>query len=230
MVGRTQHAAVGGTTSTVPEGQWWAWSGIVAGLAGIGGAVATAGLEVGDPEAGRDAARVVELSAGKGPVIAVISASFVVAAFAAVVFGAGLRRRLAAEGGSGVAPDLALAGLVLVAALCLVGSAPATDVAANLGAASSLDPDAVVANSSSLFTTTWVWAGTALSAAAVALGGLGGSRAVPRWLATASAMFAVLIATVAILPLQYLAVLLGALWLLLAGVGMLTARRARAAS
>jgi hypothetical protein len=198
-------------------------------LAGVAGAVAALGLDVGDPEAGRDAARVVELSAGNGPLIALVSASFVVAAFAVVVFGAGLRRRLAAGGRDALAPDLALAGSVLVAALCLAGSAPATDVAANLGAGAALDPDAVVANSSSLITTAWVWAGAALTAAAVALGGLGGARAVPRWLAIVSAVFAVLIGAVAVLPLQYLAALLGALWLVVAGVGMLVARSARVA-
>ncbi len=230
MISRTRGAAVGGGTPIAGEARWWAPSGIVAGLAGTVGVVATAGLDVGDPEAGRDAARVVELSAGKGPVIALVSGSFVVAAFAVVVFGAGLRRRLAAGESSGLAPDLALVGSVLVAALCLVGSAPATDIAANLGAEGLVDPDAVVANSSGLFTTAWVWAGTALMAAAVASGGFGRARAVPRWLAAVSVVFAVLIGAVAVLPLQYLAVLLGALWLVLAGGGMLTGRRTQPAS
>lgn len=225
---RTRTAASGGTRVPGWQGRWWAASGVVAGIGGVVGTFTSIGPGSDDPAVYRDAARIIEASAGREADVAVALAAFVVAAFAVVVFGAGLRRHLAAGGRGGSAPDLALAGTLLVAELCLVGTAPATDVAANLST-DTVNADVLAASATSLSTTTWVWGGLALTSAAVALGALGRDRLIPRWLGVLSAVFAAALAALAALPLQYLAAWVGALWLMVTGVALLVQRPPHAA-
>ena len=209
----------------------WAAAGVLAGLAGY------AAMEVGtrfapaDMAAYADAGRLVDAYVGLGPgLIAAVLALYVVAAFAVVVFGAGLRRVLAAQCPAGsLVPDVAWAGTLLVAGLCLVGSGPATEVFFGLLHAADSDPDITASLVRMMDTLPWVWGGLALTVAAVTYGALRHGAA-PRWLGVVSIVFTVLVGGLAMAPLQYLAGMAGAIWLLLAGVAYLVARGPRAAT
>jgi hypothetical protein len=147
-----------------------------------------------------------------------------------VVFGAGLRRMLAAQCPAGsLVPDVAWAGTLLVAGLCLVGSGPATEVFFGLLHAAEIDPDTTASLVRMMDSLPWVWGGLALTVAAVAYGALRHGAA-PRWLGVVSLVFTVLVGGLAMAPLQYLAGMVGAVWLVLAGVAYLVARGARAAT
>jgi hypothetical protein len=159
-----------------------------------------------------------------------VLALFVIAAFAVVVFGAGLRRVLAAQCPAGsLLPDVAWAGTLLVAGLSLVGSGPATEVFFGLLHAAESDPDITASLVRMMDTLPWVWGGLAPTVAAVAYGALRHGAA-PRWLGVVSVVFTVLVGGLAMAPLQYLAGFAGAIWLVLAGVAYLVTRGARTAT
>jgi hypothetical protein len=212
-------------------GRGWAAAGVLAGVAGY------AAMEVGtrfapaDMAAYADAGLLVDAYVGLGPgLVAAMLALFVVAAFAVVVFGAGLRRMLAAQCPAGsLVPDVAWAGTLLVAGLCLVGSGPATEVFFGLLHAAEIDPDTTASLVRMMDSLPWVWGGLALTVAAVAYGALRHGAA-PRWLGVVSLVFTVLVGGLAMAPLQYLAGMVGAVWLVLAGVACLIARGARPAT
>ena len=72
----------------------------------------------------------------------------------------------------------------------------------------------------------WLWAGAGLSAAAVAVGGFRHGSA-SRWLAAVSAVLALLVAATQAFPAQYGALFPGALWVIVAGLGLGLRRTAR---
>jgi hypothetical protein len=224
--------AIPGDRRTVRgPGRGWAAAGVVAGVAGFAGMEVQARLAPVDPTVNVDAALLVDgyVLQGLGMIAAVL-ALFVVAAFAVVVFGAGLRRTLAAQCPAGsLVPDVAAAGTLLVAALCLVGSGPATEVFFGLMHAAESDPDITASLMRMMDTLPWVWGGLALTVSAVALGALRHGAA-PRWLGVVSIVFTVLVGGLAMAPLQYLAGYVGAIWLVIAGVTYLATRGARAAT
>jgi hypothetical protein len=203
----------------------------VAGVTGYAAMEAGTRFAPPDPAAFADAGQMVDGYVALGPgLVAVELALYVVAAFAVVVFGAGLRRTLAAQCPAGsLVPDVAWAGTLLVAALCFVGSGPATEVFFGLLNAAETDPDVTVSLVRMMDTLPWVWGGLALTVAAVAYGALRHGAA-PRWLGVVSIVFTVLVGGLAMAPLQYLAGLAGAVWLVLAGVACLVARGARPAT
>ncbi len=212
-------------------GRGWAAAGVVAGVAGYAAMEAGTRFTPPDPAAFADAGQMVDGYVTLGPgLVAVELALYVVAAFAVVVFGAGLRRLLAAQCPAGsLVPDVAWAGTLLVAGLCCGGSGPATEVFFGLLNAAETDPDVTVSLVRMMDTLPWVWGGLALTVAAVAYGALRHGAA-PRWLGVVSIVFTVLVGGLAMAPLQYLAGMAGAIWLVLAGVACLVARGARPAT
>jgi hypothetical protein len=212
-------------------GRGWAAAGVLAGVAGYAAMEAGTRFAPPDPAAYADAGQMVDGYAGLGPgLVAVELALYVIAAFAVVVFGAGLRRLLAVQCPAGsLVPDVAWAGTLLVAALCFVGSGPATEVFFGLLHAAETDPDITVSLVRMMDTLPWVWGGLALTVAAVAYGALRHGAA-PRWLGVVSIVFTVLVGGLAMAPLQYLAGMAGAVWLVLAGVACLVSRGARPAT
>jgi hypothetical protein len=220
----------GGRASRRP-GRSWAAAGVLAGVAGFAAMEVESRFAPDDPAANVDAAVLVDGYVLHGPGrLAVVLALFVAAAFAVVVFGAGLRRALAAQCPAGsLVPDVAAAGTLLVAALCLVGSGPATEVFFSLLHAEESDPDVTASLVRTMDTLPWVWGGLALTVGAVAVAALRHGAA-PRWLGVVSVVFTVLVGGLAMAPLQYLAGMVGAIWLVLAGVAYLAARGPRAAT
>jgi hypothetical protein len=212
-------------------GRGWAAAGVLAGVAGFAAMEVQTRIAPADMAAYADSGRLVEGYVGNGlGLIAVVLALFVVAAFAVVVFGAGLRRALAAQcPAASLVPDVAWAGTLLVAALCLVGSGPATEVFFGLLHAAESDPDITASLVRVMDTLPWVWGGLAPTVASVAFAALRHGAA-PRWLGVVSVVFTVLVGGLAMAPLQYLTGFAGAIWLVVFGLAYLTARGARPAT
>jgi hypothetical protein len=218
-------------TAPRSPGRGWAAAGVLAGGLGFAAMEVEGGLAPADPATMAAAELLVEnyVSHGLGT-FALVLALFVGAAFAVVVFGAGLRRALAAQCPAGsLVPDVAAAGTLLVAALCLVGSGPATEVFFALMHAHEADAGVTAGLVRMRDTLPWVWGGLALTTAAVTYGALRHGAA-PRWLGVVSLVFTVLVGGLAMAPLQYLAGMAGAIWLVLAGVAYLAVRSPRAAT
>jgi hypothetical protein len=159
-------------------------------------------------------------------VVWVTQALTVLAAGLLVVFAAGLRRRLAEQEPVGsLLPGVAMTGVVLTAAMCLVGGGISTELFWHLiqdqGAS---DPDTIAANLAVFNTMPWVWAGLGLSAAALASAAIRHGSA-PRWLGWFSVAMAVLVVLTQVVPLQYMALVPGALWLIAAGAGLARSER-----
>jgi hypothetical protein len=161
-----------------------------------------------------------EVLAGDRAMVAVFQAAMTVGALALVVFAAAIRRHLAGQQPAGsLAPTIAGGGLVLTAALCLVGAGIGTELFWGLGDLDAADPDSLAAMYHLLATMSWVWAGAGLTAGALAYAGLK-HAAVARWIGCVSAVAAVAIVGVSLVPLQYLSAFAGALWLLTVSIGL----------
>ncbi len=142
------------------------------------------------------------------------------------VFAAGVFRKLSQQGpAQSLAPMIAVGGLLLVSAMQLVGSGICTEMFFGLiQDTAELDPDTLASQLAIFNTISWVWAGAGLAAGAVAVVGLR-HGAVGRGLAITSAVLAGLIALVNAVPLQYMALVPGALWMIVAGVSFARAEK-----
>lgn len=133
-------------------------------------------------------------------------------------FGLGLRRRLAGHTPAGsLLPDLAAAGMLLVAALSLVGGGISTEMFHAIRHIDEVDPDTAAAQLMIFNTMAWVWAGGILTTAATAVAGLR-YGAVGKGVARFAAVMTALIALTQAVPLQYLAVLPVMLFLVVTGI------------
>lgn len=137
-----------------------------------------------------------------------------------VLFGAGLHRRLIrTEPRDSLVPTVAIAGVFLTAALTLAGGGISTEMFWSLVQdADKVDSDTIAAQLAIYDTLAWVWAGLGLTMGAVAWAART-NPAIPRWIGRVSIAGAALVALVQIVPLQYLAVVPGILWLVAVGVG-----------
>ena len=137
-----------------------------------------------------------------------------------VVFGLGLRRRLAGQTPAGsILADLAAAGMLLVAALTLVGGGISTEMFHSLRHPDEIDPDTIGAHLAIFNTMAWVWAGGILTTAATAVAGLR-HGSIGRKLSIFAAVMSVLVAITQLVPLQYLAVLPVTLFLIVSGIAL----------
>lgn len=216
------------TLRRTTPGRAWALSGLGAGLCGIAVFMLAPGVADFPDSAMADNADLVTYLDGTAWVVWVSQVLTVVAAGLLAVFGAGLRRRLAEQEPVGsLLPGVAMAGALLTAAMCLVGGGISTELFWHLvqeqGAS---DPDTIAANLAVFNTMPWVWAGLGLSSGAVAIAALR-HGSVPRWLGWLSVAMTALIGLTQVVPLQYLALAPGSIWLVAAGIGL--ARRERSA-
>ncbi|MFC5996220.1 hypothetical protein ACFQE5_18605 [Pseudonocardia hispaniensis] len=211
------------TTPPIAAGGGWAWAGALGGLLGVAGLMVTGNLY--DVETGvvADNAALAAAIAERAPLVWAQQALCAVVATCLVVFAAGLRRHLAAQEPAGsLVPQVAATGVGLTAVALLVGGGISTELYWALTGPQPFDPDTIGAHVAIYNTMAWLWGGLALSAGAVALGGLR-RGSVGRLLALFSALMAVLLAATQVLPVQYIAVVPGALWLI--GMGAAMARR-----
>jgi hypothetical protein len=205
----------------------WAIAGVLAGVAGFTALVLESGLAMFDQkEAYADAALMYAETHDRSLIIAVFLPLMVLAALTAAIFGAGLRRWLAAQSPAGsLLPELAGWGTLLVAALSLVGSGPVTEVYFQvLHTYNPADPDIAMTLQRLLDTLPWVWTGLLLTTGALTVAALRHGAA-PRWLGWVSAVFTVLMVAVNVFPQQYLTGYLGAIWLVIAGTAFALRRR-----
>lgn len=205
----------------------WAWAGLVAGVLGLG-LFALSGALIVPNAAMADNAEVLGHIIDAEAAVWAFQVVSVLAAGLLVVFGTGMRRSLAAQEPAGsLLPDVALAGALLTSGTLLVGGGISTELFWSLTRdAAEIDPDTVAANLGIFNTIAWVWAGLGLSAGAVAIAALRHGAAA-RWFGWVSAAMALLVLVTQVVPMQYLALVPGSLWLLAAGPGF--ARRERSA-
>jgi hypothetical protein len=206
------------STPTRSTRRAWAVSGAVAGVLGAVQFFLTGGLGV-DTEALADNRLVAEALTDSAPFVWAYQVVAVATALLVSVFAAGLFRRLSQQApADSTLPLLAAGGLFLVAVMQLVGSGICTEMFFGLMQdTGELDPDTLAAQLAIFNTMGWVWAGAGLTAGAVAVAGLR-HAAVGRALAVGSAIAAGLIGLVNVVPLQYLALVPGSLWLIGAGI------------
>lgn len=208
-----------------PASTAWAWAGAAGGLVGLAGLMITGNLY--------DAATGVvaendDLAAAVADSAALVWAQQVVTAVVAgclVVFAAGLRRHLGRQEPAGsLVPGVAAAGVLLTAAAVFIGGGISTELFWALTGDQPFDPDTIGGHVTIHNTIPWLWGGLGLSAGAVALGGLR-RGSVGRVLAVFSAVMALVLLASQALPVQYMAVMPGGLWLV--GAGVVLARGGR---
>ncbi|SEG68924.1 hypothetical protein SAMN04489712_10932 [Thermomonospora echinospora] len=223
---RPTHPAHAGPQPSATGGRAWAVSGVVGALVAF---VTLFFLSVEltnvDESLLGDNARLVQAIQGDKTIVWIVQAGTSLAALLVLVFGAGLRRRLAQDEPDGsLLPLLAFAGMLLVAAMLLVGGGISTELYHGLRRYADADPDTIAANLAIYNTMAWLWAGAGLSAGAVAVAGFR-RRVVGRGLAVFSAAMAALIALTQLFPVQYIALVPGVLWVVVAGAAFALGKR-----
>ncbi len=203
----------------------WALAGIGAGVAGIGSVVAS-GLTgaVYDEKIAGDAVAITERLAKLTTQILVFHTATMVSALLLVVFAVGLRRRLAsAVPADSLLPGVAAAGLLLVAAAQLLGSGLTTEFVFGVQDVDLMVPETAAFFSHWMGTIPWLWGTAGLTAIAVAVAARRFGAA-PRWLGITSVVMGGLMLLIAVSPLQYMAGMVGPLWVTIAAIGFAAAR------
>ncbi len=203
-------------------GRGWAVAGVGAGLAGIvsmiGSSMAGA---VYDEELAGNADGIVDKLADQSAQILIMHTGAMVSAVLLLIFAAGLLRRLKSATPEGsLLPQVASYGLLLVSVALLLGSGLTTEFVFGVQ-----DPDLLVPETAVFFghwigTIPWLWVGAGVAALAV---GIAGRRfgAVSSGLAWTSLILGGLTTLVGISPLQYMAGMIGPIWLTIAGIALL---------
>lgn len=196
----------------------WAWSGVVAGLAGIGTIAASGMVDAvydeslfGDGEAIRE-----KLADQTGQMLAFHTFGMV-AAVALVVFAAGLQRRLRHRLGDSIAPGIASAGLLGTALVLVLGTGLDTEFILAFGEGDMVDPANAALYNHWIGTIPWCWGLAGLSALAVFSAYRQG--AVPRWIGLTSLVLGGLTVLLGVSPVQYMAGMTAPLWLLVVATG-----------
>jgi len=209
----------------------WAWAGVGAGLAGIVSIAASTQVDAvyADGIEGNPTAVVARLAEQTGAILTFHTATLV-SLVLLVVFAAGLRRRLAGQLPSrSLLPDVAAAGLGLVAVAQLMGSGLTTEFVFGV-----TDPDAHVVPEAAVFfghwvgTIPWLWVGAGIAGVTVAVAALRHGAAA-RWVGWVGAVLGGVTLVLGMSPLQYMAGMTGPLWLLVTAVGLALGDRARRA-
>ncbi len=219
------NASTAAAPAAVRQSRVWAWCGIGAGLLGLVGFFLTGGVAV-DTDALADNQLVAEAVTDAAAWVWAYQVVTVATAILVAVFAAGLFRKLSQQGpAQSLCPMLAVSGLLLVSAMSLVGGGICTEMFWGLTRdTAELDADTVAAQMAIFNTMAWVWAGAGLAAGAVAVAGLR-HGAVSRALGIGSAVAAGLIALTNLVPLQYMALVPGALWIVAAGISFVRAEQ-----
>jgi len=226
---RPRDTATDPTAAPASRRRLWAWSGVGAGLAGIVSIAASMQVDaVYAPGVEGDPAAIVTRLADETSAILAFHTATLVSMALLVVFAAGLRRRLAGQLPSrSLLPDVAAAGLGLVAVAQLMGSGLTTEFVFGVS-----DPDAVVVPEAAVFfghwvgTIPWLWVGAGLAGVAVAVAALR-HGATARWVGWVGAVLGGVTLVLGLSPLQYMAGMTGPIWLLLTAIGLALGDRAR---
>jgi hypothetical protein len=230
-------ASAASTASTAPveepqtarPSRLWAWSGLGAALTGIGALVATGFINaVYDPAISGDADAVFTAMADSRVASTVFHVLGASSALLLLPFAAGLFRRLRATlPADSLLPALAALGTALTSAVLLLGTGLDTEFGAGLP-----DREHVVAENVSLYghwvgTIPYVWTGIGVAGLAVFAASRRGG--VPRWLGRTGLVLGGLTVVGGVSPMEYVAGMVGPLWLLTTAIGFLASDRERRA-
>ena len=219
--GSTHAAERPGRTSRL-----WVLSGLGAGLAGIGSIVGSSlSGAVYDKEIAGDAVAIHERMADLVPQILLFHTATMVSCALLVVFAAGLHRQLRERlGADSLSPGIASGGLMLVAVALLMGAGLTTEFAFAFAApADALVPEATVFFGHWIGTVPWLWGGAGLTGLVVAVAALR-HGAYARWVGWVSVALGGLAAFFFVSPLQYMAGMVGPLWLTIFSIALLRSR------
>ncbi|WP_114561425.1 hypothetical protein [Desertihabitans aurantiacus] len=203
-------------------GRGWAVAGALAGLAGgVGIWLSMSVGPVVDPADPPTAESVLQHLGGYVPHLVGFHVATVAAALLLIPFAAGLHRRLAGQAPArSLLPAVASTGLVVLAAVLVLGSGLDTEFVFGLAT-----PELVVATDVSFYshwiaTIPWLWVTAGVSAIALGVASVRHGAA-PRALGVISLVLGGLMVLFGLSPLQYMAGFLGPLWLLVTGLVML---------
>lgn len=198
----------------------WAYAGIGAGLAGVATIVTSSAVDaVYDKGLVGDAAGVAaKLETQAGWMFAFHSIT-TLGAVLMIVFAAGLRRRLAAAlPADSTLPTIAFAGLLGTAVVSVLGAGLDTEFMMSFAADDGVvDPTNAAMYNHWIGTIPWVWVLAGLSAVTVFAAAR--AKAAPRWLGRVGLVLGGLTLVLGISPLEYMAAVTGALWLVVSGIG-----------
>jgi hypothetical protein len=211
----------GDTTPATRPSRAWAAAGLAAGIGGLALFIGPGSMLTVSTDSLVDNELVVDEIAGKQNWVWAFQTGSVAIALLIVVFGLGLRRRLATHEAPGsLVPDLAAIGMYLTAGLILVGGGISTELFHALRHADEVDADVLGVELVIFNSIAWVWTGGLLTTAAVAVAGLR-RRSVSKALGRFAAVMSGLIVLTQLVPLQYLVVAPVSLFLIVAGISML---------
>jgi len=219
------------TTTDRPARRLWAWAGVGAGVAGLVSIASSMQVDAvyADGTEGNPAAIVARLADQTTAILAFHTATLV-SLVLLVVFAAGLRRRLAGQLLPGsLLPDVAAAGLGLVAVAQLMGSGLTTEFVFGV-----TDPEARMVPEAAVFfghwvgTIPWLWVGAGIAGVAVAVAALR-HGATSRWVGWVGAILGGVTLLLGVSPLQYMSGMTGPLWLLVTALGLALGDRVRRA-
>jgi hypothetical protein len=205
----------------------WQLAGLGAGIAGIGSIVGSSlsGAVYEDRIAG-DPVAITDRLAEMTPQILFFHTATMVSCALLVVFAAGLQRDLRQRLGSdSLLPQVAASGLLLVAVALLMGGALTTEFVFGVA-----DPDLIVPETAVVFghwigTVPWLWGGAGLTGLVVAIAALR-HRSYARWVGWTSVVLGGLATFFFVSPLQYMAGMVGPLWLTIISIALLRSRHA----
>jgi hypothetical protein len=203
----------------------WQLAGLGAGVAGIGSIVGSSlsGAVYEDRIAG-DAVAITDRLAEMTSQIMFFHTATMISCALLVVFAAGLQRDLRQRVGSdSLLPQVASSGLLLTAVALLMGGALTTEFVFGVA-----DPGLLVPETAAFFghwigTVPWLWGGAGLAGLAVAAAALR-HGAYARWVGWTSVVLGGLAAFFLVSPLQYMAGMVGPLWLTIISIALLRSR------
>jgi hypothetical protein len=212
-------------TGAEATGRGWRLAGVAAALTALVGLGAAQSVDaVYDDAVKGDPDRIAQAIFDSAGTVAVYHVASTVSALLLVVFAVGLRLQLAGRlpASAAIIPGVVAGGLGLTAVTQLM--ATALDTEFTQGADGNVTSNAVVFYGHWINTVSWYWAGVGLAALALAVALLR-HRAGARWLGAVSLVLGALTTLFAISPLQYMSAVTGALWLLVASIGIAAAGR-----
>ncbi|GAB3772108.1 hypothetical protein FB382_002979 [Nocardioides ginsengisegetis] len=203
----------------------WAVAGIGSAVAGIGTIVTSSMVDVVyRPEFNGTTDGVTAALTDKAPVMFAFHSITVIGALLMVVFAAGLVRRLRSVLPDGLAPTVAFSGLLGTAVVSVLGSGLDTEFMMGMS-----QSDVQIPDSSASFYNNWIgtipWVWVLAGLAGLALFTAYRQGVVPRWIGLVGLVLGGLTVLLGVSPLEYMAGVTGALWLLATSIGFLVGDR-----
>jgi len=203
----------------------WQYAGLGAGIAGIGSIVGSSlsGAVYEDRIAGDAVAITDRLAEMTAPILFFHTATMISCALL-VVFAAGLGRQLRQRlGADSLHPQVASSGLMLVAVALLMGAGLTTEFVFGVAERGQIVPEAAVFFGHWIGTVPWLWGGAGLTGIVVAVASLR-RGAYARWVGWVSVVLGGLTALFFVSPLQYMAGMVGPLWVTIFAIALLRSR------